>query len=397
VLRQSVARQSIADVPLGAFLSGGVDSSLIVALMQDQSATPVNSFTIAFEDAAYNEAPFAKAVADHIGTSHSEMLVTATDAQDVITDLPTIYDEPFADSSQIPTLMVCRAAKRDVTVALSGDAGDELFGGYNRYFWAPRVWRTAGKIPLPLRKLVAGTALALPSGAWNGIGNFANRMRGKSAGVARWDEKAAKLATTAGDARSLEDFYVRLVSQWQTPEEIVRSGGADQLPPLMTDPLPDGVAADPVARMMARDSLTYLPDDILCKVDRAAMAVSLETRVPFLDPDVVELAWRIPTSMKIDGQVGKSILRDILYDHMPQKLIERPKTGFGIPIGQWLRGPLREWAEGLLEEKRLQEEGYFSAPAVRAVWDSHLSGKSDNTAQLWSVLMFQAWHEQTLK
>lgn len=392
-LRKSVARQSLADVPLGAFLSGGVDSSLIVALMQDQSEAPISSFTIGFEDADYNEAPFARDVAKHLGTSHSETIVTARDAQKIIPSLPAMYDEPFADSSQIPTALVCAAARAQVTVALSGDGGDELFGGYNRHFWAPSLWSRAQKIPLPLRKAASIGVLSVPSAAWSVAETIFNRLRSAGNGVARMEEKATKLATRLGDAETLDDFYIRLVSEWQRPETIVK-GGAENLAPLVQNGLANDFSDDPALQMMLQDALTYLPDDILCKVDRAAMAVSLETRVPFLDPDVVSAAWRVPTEFKIHNGQGKSILRQILYDYVPQSLIERPKVGFGIPIGQWLRGPLREWADSLLQESALEADGYFDAAAVQDIWQAHLCAKRDETAKLWSILMFQAWKEE---
>jgi asparagine synthase (glutamine-hydrolysing) len=393
-LRRAVRLQSLADVPLGAFLSGGVDSSLITALMQQQSSTPVKTFTVGFEEAGFDESPHARAVARHLGTEHTEMLVTASEVRAVIPLLPTMYDEPFADSSQLPTHLVCRAARQHVTVALSGDAGDELFGGYNRYFWGPRIWARVRHLPHPLRQGLARGLTAISPDRWERAGAALNRLMHGSAGIARFGEKAHKLGSRLQDARTLDEFYLRLVSEWQDPARLVAGlhDGLAGTPSLMTDELPAVGTEDPRARMMFRDSLTYLPDDILCKVDRAAMATSLETRVPFLDKDVVELAWRLPVSMKIRGHEGKSLLRQILYDYVPRELIERPKTGFGIPVGQWLRGPLREWAETLLDERRLRQEGYLDSVIVRETWSQHLSGH-DCTAKLWSVLMFQSWLE----
>ncbi|MEK9719978.1 MAG: asparagine synthase (glutamine-hydrolyzing) [Quisquiliibacterium sp.] len=394
-LAESVRLQSLADVPLGAFLSGGVDSSTIVALMQRQAReagrAPVSTFTIGFDKAGFDEAPHARAVARHLGTDHHEMRVTAQMAQDVIPTLPWMYDEPFADSSQIPTHLVCRAARQQVTVALSGDAGDELFGGYNRYFWAPRIWNRLGALPAPLRHALGGMLSGVPVSAWNAVGF---PFMGGQGGVARLGDKLHKLADRLQRVNNLDDLYRSLVSEWQDPAALVRGqNGEPVLEPasLLDDPLPRlGLEADPLP-MMYNDAMTYLPDDILCKVDRAAMACSLETRVPFLDHRVVELAWRLPLHMKIRGTVGKWALRQVLYKHVPRELIERPKAGFAIPVGQWLRGPLRGWAESLLAENRLQSEGYLRPEPVRSAWAEHLSGKRDNTAKLWAVLMFQAW------
>lgn len=394
-LLRAVRLQSLADVPLGAFLSGGVDSSLIAALMQRQSMRPVKTFTVGFEDAGFDESPHARAVARHLATDHTEMVVTAAEARAVIPLLPAMYDEPFADSSQLPTHLVCRAARRHVTVALSGDAGDELFGGYNRYFWAPRIWGPVRHLPHPLRQGLARTLTAIPPDRWDRAGSVLNRLVHGTAGIARIGEKAHKLGSRLRDARTLDEFYLRLVSEWQNPDQLVVGLDPSSLSStsLLTDELPARGTEDPRARMMFRDSMTYLPDDILCKVDRAAMATSLETRVPFLDKDVAELAWRMPLSMKISKHEGKRVLRRVLYDHVPRELIERPKSGFGIPVGQWLRGPLRDWAETLLDEARLRREGYLDPEQVRATWSQHLGGRHDWTPRLWGVLMFQSWLE----
>lgn len=394
-LAEAVRLQSLADVPLGAFLSGGVDSSTIVALMQQQARAqgqrPVNTFTIGFDEADFDEAPHARAVAQHLGTEHHEMRVSAQMAQDVIPTLPWMYDEPFADSSQIPTHLVCRAARQQVTVALSGDAGDELFGGYNRYFWGPRIWRRLGPLPYPLRQALARGITALPTGTWDALGSPLQR---KGSGVLRLGEKLHKLAIAIDGAQHLEDLYRNLVSTWADPAALVRGAEGDTVsepPSLLDDAFPErGLAQQPLG-MMYQDAMSYLPDDILCKVDRAAMACSLETRVPLLDHRVVELAWRLPLQMKVRGNVGKWALRQVLYKHVPRELIERPKAGFAVPIGQWLRGPLRDWAEELLAEPRLQAEGYLHPAPIRRAWAEHLSGRRDHTASLWAVLMFQAW------
>jgi asparagine synthase (glutamine-hydrolysing) len=397
-LASAVRLQSSADVPLGAFLSGGVDSSTIVALMQRQATRPVKTFTVGFEEASFDESPHALAVAKYLRTDHSELFVTAVEAQTMISQLPFMYDEPFADSSQIPTHLVSKSARQQVTVALSGDAGDELFGGYNRYFWGPRIWAKLAWLPYPVRQALGAAISAMPVTGWDAISRPTNALLGVH-GIARAGDKAHKLAARLRGVRNLDDLYCSLVSEWQDPAHVVRGdNGSSVIEPnsLLKDPLPDcdlaGVANSPL-RMMYRDSMTYLPDDILCKVDRAAMSVSLETRVPFLDHRLVELAWRLPLHMKVRGNTSKWALRQVLYKHIPKELIERPKAGFAIPIGQWLRGPLREWAEALLSEKRLQQEGYFHNDPIQRAWEEHLSGTRDNTAKLWTVLMFQTWLE----
>ena len=380
-LQDAVQLQSLADVPLGAFLSGGVDSSTIVALMQKQSIRPVKTFTVGFEEAGFDESPYARAVAQHLGTDHTELFVTAAQAQAVIPDLSTMYDEPFADSSQIPTHLVCKAARQHVTVALSGDAGDELFGGYNRYFWGPRIWRQLQWMPYPARQWLSKTIHAVPLKVWDGLGH--------PMGSQRTGEKLHKLARAVSDVRNLDDLYLNLVAEWKDPASVVK---IEEFRYSAPDTTPKNLSA--VERMMYRDSTTYLPDDILCKVDRAAMATSLETRVPFLDHRVAELAWRLPMHMKIRANEGKWALRQVLYKYVPRALIERPKSGFGIPVGQWLRGPLRDWAEDLLAESRLQAEGYFYPAPIRRQWAEHLGGQRDHTASLWTVLMFQVWLKQ---
>jgi asparagine synthase (glutamine-hydrolysing) len=399
-LADAVRLQTMADVPLGAFLSGGVDSSIIVALMQQQGTQPVKTFTVGFEEAGFDESPHARAVAQHLGTDHAELFVTAAEVQAVIAQLPAMYDEPFSDSSQIPTHLVCRAARQHVTVALSGDAGDELFGGYNRYFWGPRIWTKLSWLPYPIRQLLGVAISAMPVARWDALSRPANALLPSGKGIVQAGDKAHKLAARLRGVRDLDDLYLSLVTEWQDPAQVVRgvSGGTLVEPSsLLDDPLPEcdlaGVANSSL-RMMYRDSMTYLPDDILCKVDRAAMAVSLETRVPFLDHRVAEVAWQLPIGMKIRGGQGKWALRQALYKHVPSELIDRPKAGFGIPVGQWLRGPLRPWAESLLDQNRLNAEGYFYPAPIRKKWAEHLAGQRDHTASLWTVLMFQAWLQQ---
>jgi asparagine synthase (glutamine-hydrolysing) len=395
-LSEAVKLQSLADVPLGAFLSGGVDSSAIVALMQRQSSRPIRTFTVAFQEASFDESPYARAVARHLGTEHTEVHVTARQAQDVIPTLPTMYDEPFADSSQIPTHLVCRAARQHVTVALSGDAGDELFGGYNRYFWGPRIWNRVDWLPYPVRSALGAAINRVPVGAWDAVGTAFNLMQRSAHRLTQVGDKAHKLASRLREVRTADDLYVSLVSGWSDPMRVLQPAfqGAGEPASLLSDPLPRVDFQRDAVRMMYWDSITYLPDDILCKVDRAAMAVSLETRVPFLDHRVAELAWRLPISMKIVDNQGKWILRQLLYRHVPRELIERPKAGFAIPVGEWLRGPLRSWAEDLLDDSRLRREGYLDASEVRRTWNEHLSGRCDSTPKLWSVLMLQAWLQQ---
>lgn len=386
LLRAAIGRQMLSDVPLGAFLSGGIDSSTVVALMQAQSSAPVRTFSIGFHEAGYNEAEHAKAVAAHLGTAHTELYMRPEQALEVIPRLPSIYSEPFADSSQIPTYLVSALARRDVTVALSGDSGDELFGGYNRYVLANRMWGGVSRIPAPLRRLAAA-AMRTPSvDAWNaGV----RPVRGLLPGALRLANLGDKIHKAAGvlDVRTLDALYLGLVSHW--PDGMVP--GASPHPTALDAAMPGLAGLDGIHRMMALDALTYLPGDILAKVDRAAMAVSLETRVPFLDHAVVEFAWRLPLAMKLrDGQ-GKWLLRQVLHRHVPRALLERPKMGFGVPIDTWLRGPLRDWAEALLDEATLRTQGFFDPGPIRARWHEHLSGKRNWQHHLWDVLMFQAW------
>ena len=397
-LNESVRAQSLADVPLGAFLSGGVDSSCIVSLMQAQSIKPVKTFTVGFEEAGFDESPHARAVAQHLGTDHNELFVSAKQSQDVIADLPNMYDEPFADSSQIPTYLVCKAARQHVTVALSGDAGDELFGGYNRYFWGPRIWNRLAWMPFSARQALGAAIESLPTAGWDALSAPLNALLPSSKKIARAGVNAHKLSARLKNVHSMDDLYKSLVSEWQDPAQVVKGVGGTILQEpdsLLSDKWPSVGAEDEQLRMMYRDSMTYLPDDILCKVDRAAMANSLETRVPFLDHRVAELAWQMPLHMKIRGGQGKWALRQVLYKYVPKELIDRPKAGFAIPVGQWLRGPLKDWAEALIDEKRLEIEGYFYSKPIREKWRQHQTGRYDHTPSLWAVLMFQSWLEST--
>lgn len=390
-LSEAVLLQSQADVPFGTFLSGGIDSSLITALLQARSSRPVRTFTIGFEEAGFDEAPYARAVAAHLGTDHHETLLSAADARALIPQLPRLYSEPFADSSQLPTHLVCREARRSgLTVALSGDGGDELFGGYNRHLWGPRLWNRLAWLPWSLRRALGLAIRALPPAGWDALG----RPLALHRPIPQLGHKAHKLAERLAHVRSADDLYRSLVSEWRDPAALLQDTGSGpvQEPASPLDwPLPAALDADPVARMMAFDTLNYLPNDILTKVDRAAMAASLETRAPFLDPEVAALAWRLPMAMKIRGGTGKWALRQILFQYVPRELIERPKAGFAMPIGRWLRGPLRPWADDLLDPVAMQRQGYLRPEPIQRLWRQHLSGRFDHTTRLWTVLMWQAW------
>ena len=390
-LRESIRLQLAADVPLGVFLSGGVDSSLIVALMQSEANTPVSTYTIGFSEANYDEAVYARSVASHLQTDHTELYLSAAVAQEVIPLLPTLYDEPFADSSQIPTFLVAQMAKKYVTVALSGDAGDELFAGYNRHFKAPGIWKIISKVPTGSRQLISKAINVFSPQTFSTLEQGLSYILPKRWQITFLGDKLLTLANCLGSVKDSDDLYYSLVSEWNNPGEIVI--GEKEPTTLLTRRSEWPVLPDFEERMMYLDAMTYLPDDILVKVDRAAMGVGLETRVPFLDYRIVELAWRLPLSMKINHGQGKQILRDILYKYVPRKLIERPKQGFGIPLGDWLRGPLRDWAETLLDESLLKRQGFFNPEPILLRWKEHLAYKHNWEHSLWGVLMFQAWLE----
>ena len=388
LLGDAIGRQMVADVPLGAFLSGGIDSSIVVALMQMQSSRPVRTFSIGFNEAGYNEAQHAATVAKHLGTDHTELYVTPSDAMSVIPFLPSMYDEPFADSSQIPTSLVTQLARKHVTVALTGDGGDELFGGYSRYSLGARLWARTSPIPKRMRDLASKGITGVSIESWNAMYRAVSpliptRNRWNSPG-----EKIHKGAAILGKGDGSE-IYQELITHWY-PEMLLN--GVQQA--LAFGPKRGGEKLSLMEYMMLEDACHYMTDDILVKVDRAAMACSLETRVPFLDHRVFEFAWRLPMEYKVRGGTGKYLLRQVLYRHVPQKLIDRPKMGFGVPIDSWLRGPLKEWAEALLDPARLRDDGYFNPDPITRKWKEHQSGKQNWQYHLWDILMFQAWLDE---
>jgi asparagine synthase (glutamine-hydrolysing) len=391
-LQTIIGQQMVADVPLGAFLSGGIDSSTVVALMQAQSTRPVQTFTIGFGERTFNEAEHAKAVARHLGTDHTELYVSAQDALDVIPRLPQLYDEPFADPSQIPTFLVSQLARRRVTVALSGDGGDELFAGYNRYLWTQKVWQRRQASSRMSRSLAAGALSALPAPRLNRLFEVLARLLPVSA--LRQPNLGGKLHKLAAALRAgnKTELYRMLVSYWQTPGAVV-PGAAEPLGNIRADNVLAGARAL-IDDLMYWDLTSYLPGDNLVKVDRASMGVGLEVRVPLLDHRLVEFAWRIPADLKLrDGQ-SKWLLRQVAYRHIPRELLERPKMGFSVPVSSWLRGTLREWGEDLLAPERLARQGLVSPEVVQQSWQAHQAGREDGGLALWTMLMFQAWYDE---
>ena len=388
ILERAVGRQMMADVPLGAFLSGGIDSSTVVTIMQKLSDRPAKTFSIGFHEQSYNEAEHAKAVAAHLRTEHTELYVSPNEAMAVIPKLPAMYDEPFADSSQIPTYLVSALAREQVKVALSGDGGDELFGGYDRYLITANLWGKIANVPRPLRAAAAKALTIIPADAWTRFGNKAGGLLPRTLRFQRLGDKVHKGAGMLV-SRSLDELYDGMLSLWRDPQFVIGTVPESTAAFDEAEYLGDLGGAE---RMMAKDMLGYLANDILTKVDRAAMAVSLETRVPLLDPEVVDFAWRLPLDMKIRGGTTKWLLRKVLYRHVPEKLLDRPKMGFGVPLDLWLRGPLRDWAESLLDERRLDQEGFFRPKEIRSCWNAHLGGHN-NQFKLWTILMFQSWFE----
>lgn len=386
LLIDAVGKRMMADVPLGAFLSGGIDSSTVVALMKAANSGPVKTFSIGFEQAAFNEAPHAAAIARHLGTDHTELTVTAREALDVVPKLADMFDEPFADSSQIPTYLVSAMTRKHVTVALSGDGGDELFAGYNRYQLTSRSWQALSLMPEFARNGVAAALTSQPTERWDRL----SKVLPRSLTPPQLGDKIHKVASVL-KLRDADALYRRLVSHWE-PSALM--AGTEETRGILWDESVRKDFPDLLDRMQFLDLVTYLPDDILTKVDRCSMAIALEARVPLLDHRVVELAWRLPHSVKIRGGITKWLLRQVLYRHVPRELVERPKMGFGVPLAEWLRGPLRDWAENLLSEQRLTETGLFDVALVRRYWHDHLSGARNWQYLLWDLLMFESWRER---
>ncbi len=387
VLTRSVEARMVADVPVGAFLSGGVDSSLIVSLMQRLSDRPVRTFTVGFADRAFDESAEAAAVAHHLRTDHTSLRVSDHDAAEVIPELPQIWDEPFADISQIPVLLVSRLARTEVTVSLSGDGGDELFAGYNRHAWLERIWRHASPFPAPVRHAVGSLLDGVPPGMVDGIAQLTRAL------PARWQvrnpsTKVAKVGRVLSST-DVQSAYRSLISHWEDADRLVIGSRAQAT--TTPDPSDWPALSGITEQMLWLDVTGYLPDDILTKLDRAAMATGLETRVPFLDRAVFELAWQLPMDLKLRDGVTKWALRQVLYRHVPASLVDRPKMGFGLPIASWLRGSLRPWAEELLGERRLRAQGLLEPEPIRKAWSAHLSGRRDLAYELWDVLMLEAW------
>ena len=392
LLRLAVNDQMVADVPIGAFLSGGIDSSVITAIMQQLSPRPVQTFSIGFDNEEYNEARFAAQVAAHLGTEHTELYVTSNQARDVIPLLPVLYDEPFSDSSQIPTYLIAHLARQSVTVALTGDGGDELFGGYNRYQFGSNLWRQISRFPIALRSVAGRIIRSVSTTRWNRLMRAASPFLPIQSRHRQFGQKLHKL-TDVWESQLPDALYLHLISLFQDPSSVVIGG---------REPEPLGHLAETLShmsdftdRMMFVDLVTYLPDDILVKVDRASMGVGLETRVPFLDPRIVEFGWALPRHHKIHAGIGKRLLRQVLGRYVPRPLFERPKMGFGVPIEHWLRGALRDWGEDLLDEARLRDEGYFDVKTVRNLWNAHVRGEAAEHYRLWPLLMFQAWNEHS--
>ena len=390
LLRDSVKRQMISDVPLGAFLSGGIDSSTIVSLMQAQSSRPVRTFTIGFQEQGFNEAPYAKAVAAHLGTDHTEFYVTPREAAAVIPRLPEVYDEPFADSSQIPTILVSRLTRRHVTVSLSGDGGDELFAGYPRYQLGEALWARIRRLPRWSRWAASMWITGLSAQSWDRILHYVLRGRLRSVVTGHRLHRVVELLK----ARGFGEMYAHLVSQWQHAETIVL--GATTGTGFWGADLQDPDEHSFLNQMRLFDIKRYLPDDLLVKVDRASMSVGLESRAPMLDHRLVEFAWRLPRNLLVRDGKSKWILRRVLDRYVPTELVDRPKAGFGMPVAQWLRGELRNWAEYLLDERNLRAQGFLDPTPVRRMWKEHLSGTHDRQAYLWNVLMFQGWFESSI-
>ncbi len=388
LLKNSISKQMISDVPIGAFLSGGIDSSLVVSIMQSLSKNKVKTFTIGFNEDGYNEAKHAKKIANYLDTDHTELYVSASEALSVIPKIPKIYDEPFSDSSQIPTFLVSQLAAKDVSVSLSGDGGDELFGGYNRYIYTKNWWSIIQKFPFFFRKRTANLLNSISPSLWNSIGNNVNRIFKNNIIGNSFENKIEKISG-ALKINSTINLYKYFISNWKNPNNALINSSR-----MNTFFMPNDLNLNIVEQMMYLDTINYLPNDILVKLDRASMAVSLESRVPMLDHKLAEFSWTLPLDKKIRNNQGKWILKKTLSQYLPNELIDRPKMGFGVPIDYWLRNSLNEWAENLLDESKLRKEGYFNPKAIRKKWDEHIEGKRNWQHQLWAVLMFQAWLDE---
>jgi asparagine synthase (glutamine-hydrolysing) len=389
LLTDAVKRRMVADVPLGAFLSGGIDSSTVVALMQKGESRRVRTFSIGFHEDGFDEAGHAAAVARHLGTDHTELYVDWRQALEIVPRLPDMFDEPFADSSQIPTHLVSRMTREHVTVALSGDGGDEMFAGYNRYLNARAAETVLENVPRQLRAIGAGMLESVSPAAWDRVG----RVAPAALRPAHLGDKLHKLAGALRE--SSQTLFRRLVSEWPDPDSIVQDG--HEYRGLFWDEELAAQVPDYVERMQYLDTLTYLPDDILTKVDRASMAVALETRVPLIDHRVVAFSWRLPPALKLRGRTGKYLLRKVLYRYVPQHLVERPKMGFSVPIDTWLRGPLRDWAEDLLDPRAMRSDGLLDPGPIQHKWREHLAGRRNWQHPLWNILMFQAWKRRWMR
>jgi len=387
-LRRAVRSRMVSDVPLGAFLSGGIDSSLISALMQSESSRPIQTFTVGFNEAGYDEADNARAVARHLKTDHTEFFLTPQNVLDVIPRIPQMYDEPFSDSSQIPTYLIAKLARGHVTVALTGDGGDELFGGYNRYRWHGRLWKWMARTPWNVKSIGAKIMQSISPTILNKVASPIRSLLPPTVQYSMIGDKLHRLAELT-ESRHPEDLFVQITSTWGDPSEVV-IGGDEGLGVNLSSM--DSHKSF-IEYMMYEDTMRYLPDDILTKVDRATMSASLESRAPFLSPEVLEFAWSLPLDLKIRNSQGKWILRQLLKKFLPAKLFDRPKQGFGVPLDGWLRGPLREWADSLLAVGRVKSQGYFNADLIAKVWTDHLSGRQNYQYHVWNILMFQAWLE----
>ncbi|CAA7611798.1 asparagine synthase (glutamine-hydrolyzing) [Magnetospirillum sp. UT-4] len=387
LLRQSVGLRMQADVPVGVFLSGGIDSSLMAALMQRQSATPVHSFTIGFDQAGYDESPHARIVAAHLGTRHTEVRIGEAEALALVPALAHIWDEPFADPAALPTCLLAQVTRRAVTVALSGDGADELFGGYGIYRSIPRDWRRLERVPAPLRRFAAGLLGLVPAAPLNAVAGAALRFGRKRRSYPGYRLAKAAETLAAGSQPQLLGLHY---SRWRgMPAPVPGAGAAATV--FDGEALPLSVLADPALATMVLDALAYLPDDLCVKTDRATMSTSLEARLPFLAAAVMDFAWSLPTGFKMDGAVGKAVLRDVLYRYVPRELVDRPKMGFEVPVGRWLAGGLRDWADDLLSEDRLKRQGLLDAGLIAGMWRDHRSGRKSWQSELWHALMAQAW------